>query len=243
MDSQDESYREPPTSPAEFEAPVDFPQGIEDGVFHHPALQGQGEPLAPPHYTAAWSPPTYEATEIRHAHETEAQEVLCSQQFQLIQCLLRFGLYGEKASLCHTLQHYETYELDNILVLLKDDEQHLAELEKDQKVNEILELVGPIRTFSHVSWRWAPFTAADMDAEQIAASIDEESYSLFRKVRFEDWVRHFAGYEEESVNRLFLLHGVLTRKICCHLLIHGDEREKYIQVEEVSRLSHGFRLF
>lgn len=95
-------------------------------------------------------------------------------------------------------------------------------------MNKILELVSPIRTFSHVSWRWAPFTVVDMDAEQIAASINEESYSLFRKVRFKDWVRHFAGYKEESVNRLFLLYRVLTRKICCHLLIYSDEREKYI---------------
>ncbi|KAI9733523.1 MAG: hypothetical protein M1835_003429 [Candelina submexicana] len=108
-------------------------------------------------------------------------------------------------------------------------------LEKDQKMDKILELVDPTRDFSQVGWRWAPYNAINTDVEQIAANIEEESYSLFRRIRFEDWVRYLTGYEEESVEDLFFQHRVLTHKIRCYLLRHRDERGKYTQVTEKLR--------
>lgn len=244
MNSQRRFYRNVRTHPREFGGLVDFPLRNEDSMFGDPLLQDQGEPPVPPPYTVLGSPPTYNGTHHPTAPptlspwwETEAREILCSQQFQLIQRLLRFRLYGQKDSLRHTLQHCWTCKLDKILVLLKDNEQPLPELEKNQKVDKIMELVDTIRDFSHVGWRWAPYNAADMDAEQIAANIDEESYSLFRRIRFEDWVRHLAGYEVESVDDLFFQHRILTHKIRCYLLRHRNEREKYIQVTEVTRLT------
>lgn len=245
MDSQDDSYRDPPSSPREIGIPVDNPSNTEDDCFHHLASEDSGEPSVSSPDTVLGSPPTYEASlgpEIRHQHEIEATEILCSQQFQLIQRLLRFRLFGQKDSLRHTLQH-RTCNLDKILVLLKDNGQSLAELEKNQKVDTILELVEPTRNSSDIGWRWSPYNAAGMDAQQIATKINEESYSLFRRIRFEDWVRYLMGYEEAFVEEMFSQHTVLTCRLHSYLLRHGNESENYTQVAEVSRLTYGPLIF
>ncbi len=211
MDSQVQSYQD---------------VNVADSVFDDlPSYTG----LMPP-------PPNYEVFET----EKEANTILRSQDFQSITQILRFRLYGHKDSLRQVLQHRWDCHLVEILIGLrplkfKDDHQAVAKLSKAQKIEVILGLVEPTQSPSPVHWSWKPWKAADeTDAGRIAADIDEESCSQFRKVPFMDWLRHAVGYQEDSVDQLVFQHENLSHSLFCYLCRHSEEKPKYFEVKKVN---------
>ena len=222
MDSQVQSYQGANGS----RPPLDFLQCIADNVSDDLPSYTK---LAPP-------PPNYEAFE----RETEAKTILRGQDFQSITQILRFRLYGHKDSLRQVLQHRWDCQLGEILIGLhptrfRDDHQAVAKLSKAQKIEVILGLVEPTQSPSPGYWSWKPYKAAnETDAGKIAADIDEESCSLFRKVPFRDWLRHAVGYQEQSVDQLVFQHENLSRRLSWYLCRHPEENHKYFEVKKVN---------
>ena len=91
--------------------------------------------------------------------ETEARTILLGQDFQSIELILQFRLYGHKDALRDVLRRRWECKLDRILSIIphtesKDDP--VTELKKDQKVEEILERVEPRHPVS-LPWSWKPY--------------------------------------------------------------------------------------
>lgn len=162
--------------------PLDSLQCIADNIFDD-LLSYTG--LAPPLQN-------YEAFEW----ETQAKTILRGQDFQSITQILRFRLYGHKDSLRQVLQRRWDCQLVKILFNLYPTgpeayHQAFAKLSKAHKIEKILKLIQPTQTPSPVYWNWKPYKAAnETDAGKIAADIDEESCSLFRRVPFSDWLNN-----------------------------------------------------
>ncbi|KAL9124562.1 MAG: hypothetical protein Q9217_006116 [Psora testacea] len=173
--------------------------------------------------------------------EAEAKTMLQDQDFMSIQQILRFRLYGEKDSLRHLLLCRSEYWLDQILLGLRPTRVGASHhtgvnLNRDQKVTEILATVEPNRPSSPMGESWAPYRAADeTDVKKIAADVAEDSGRQFNAVTFEDWFRSSIGYTEESVEGLLSQHTALSRRLHSYLRRHPSERDKYEKVEKELR--------
>ena len=168
--------------------------------------------------------------------EIDGLEILRSRKVNLVPGLLRFRLYGNKESLQDGLRDYSLIELDKILCSLATREPQPVAINKEQKVDQILDLVEPILLSCDFGSVWRPSEMANMDAPYIASCIHDESCAFFREVRFEDWVRHALGYAEQSVIQLFRKHKRISFRIRRYISANPMERETFSQVEEVSRL-------
>lgn len=255
MASQVQLHQGPDNSTNESQTPTDL---LREGVFDgSPSYNESG--LGLPDYertngpSALPAPPVYRASQPQDASavsnlnrpsfcwEMDARTILQGWDFYSIQQILRFRLYGHADSLRHALKYRWAYSLDQILLLRPNrvDRGHrtTAELKKDRKVEEILESVESTRLLLPMGWSWVPYKATgETDTEKIAADIDEESCSLFRKVPFENWLRYSVGYEEESVDELFFLHECLSRRLHSYLRRHHEETKKYVEVMKVNYL-------
>ncbi len=232
MDSQGQSSQNQPTHSMR---PGSCNSSTENDILRDPSTEGQGESQAPPAYGKFFDQPR-QALQLQQlfSFEAEAKKILCSDNLQLIQPLLRFGLYGDENSLRHNLQHIRTFKLDHILTALLGDTQMIVE--KDRKVNKILDLVESDRTPPNVGSDWEPRDTIAMDAEQIASRIELESHLLFKNIRVEHCLKHAIGWMERSIKNLFVQHRCFSFKIRCYLREYPMEREKFIHVEEVGPL-------
>lgn len=180
-------------------------------------------------------PPRYET----FGTEEQAKTILLSQDFLSITQILRFRLFGHKDLLQQVLQHRWDSQLGKILISLnpswlKDDLQADIDLNKAQKIKAILEIVEPTQSLP-ACWNWKPYKAAtETNIRKIAADIDEESCSLFRRISFTDWLRYAIGYKEESVNQLVFQHEVLCHRLSWYLNRHPEEIDKYLEVKKVN---------
>ena len=156
-----------------------------------------------------------------------------------IQSLFRFRLYRDKCIVRSVLQKRWEFVLDQLLFYLRstglnDDRPSVVRLKKDQKVDEILDLVEralPDPT-SHLSW--IPCAAQDeTDVTRIAANIDRMSCSLFKEILFEDWLRHVLGLDADSVNYLLFKHEYMCVRLCSYLRRKPGELDHYMKIEEV----------
>lgn len=90
-----------------------------------------------------------------------------------------------------------------------------------------------------MSWSWALYKATvEQSVEEIVTVIDEESCSLFREISFEDWLRYFIEYEKKFVNKFFLQHELLSRRLHSYLDRYSKETNKYIEVIKISYLRY-----
>ncbi|KAG8529799.1 uncharacterized protein KY384_005280 [Bacidia gigantensis] len=249
MDLQRQSIRDLSNNSTEAESLNNFPAGTGNGWLGDPSIEGQEEPQAPPTYVEALDQQTH-LPQLRRAvpqHDlasltlnqqpswwrAEAKKILCSGDLQLIQLLLRFGLYGDESSLHHNLQHVWTFRLDDILTVFMDRPQ--VNTEREHKVNKIVELAESDRTFLDVSSNWEPRDTVAMDAEQIAIGIEQESHWLFRNIRIENCLKYAIGWMEKSIEHLFVQHRCFSLKIRCYLREFPTQRKKFIHVEEKLR--------
>ena len=193
-------------------------------------MDSQVQSVNEPQLALTPTPPTYEAVE----RETEVKKILLSQDFQSIIQILRFRLYEHKDSL-QVLQHRWSNSLDKILINLDPTRLKDNDLSRTQYIDAILRLVEPTPPSPVCcSWSrsWKPTN--ETDARKIAAEINEESCSLFRKVSFTDWLRHAIGYQEESVAQLLFQHDCLSTRLSSHLRRHLEEIRKYLEVKKVN---------
>ena len=176
-------------------------------------------------------PPKYETSDI----EEQAKTILSSKDFLSIAQILRFRLFRHKDSLQRILENRWDYTLGKILISLnpswsKYDLQSVNDLKKAQKINAILEIVEPTPSLP-ACWKWKPSNAAtETDIKKIAADIDAESCSSFRRISFIDWLRYAIGYREESVDQLIFQHELLYQQLSEYLRQNPREVIKHLEI-------------
>jgi len=112
----------------------------------------------------------------------------------------------------------------------------------EQKVEKIVKLVEPTCPFSLPPRLLKPWQMKNVDTEQIADVIEQESLSLLEHVRFEDWLRHSLGYAERSVENLIRGQDCIAIRIPCYLRRYPAMTDTYRQVEQVSHCSRALSL-
>jgi hypothetical protein len=132
--------------------------------------------------------------------------------------------------------------LDSFLISFaaRDRYNEVLEWTRDHKAKELLQLLRPVvrRRPPVWDWSWTPPTFASQDSRLIAKGFHDTIYAAVHRVTFQEWVSYVHGNEEHAVTSL--LNGVWTSR---HSLYHGlmmlsrGEREKYMEVEEVSLCS------
>ena len=196
-----------------------------DSIFGLPTLQRR---ILPPQI-ASESPSAFHVR-----HEVQIADILHARSPWLVQSLFRFGLFGVTDSLRRTLQDIPVSSLDDILAILQCPEQP-SMLQQMQKIEKIIGLVEFDQSNSFSNWRWTPYNGESMHPDDIANEIDTESYRRVQDIHFEDWVRYFATAAGKIIDNLFHEHRLLAYNIHTHICAHRQEREKYVDVSEVSK--------
>ncbi|KAL2049686.1 hypothetical protein ABVK25_010027 [Lepraria finkii] len=114
------------------------------------------------------------------------------------------------------------------------DRQAVNDLNKDQKVEGILEkLVPPLPSSDPLDIQELHELLQEEDVSQSAVGLNEASCSAFKRIPFSDWARKARDPHElvELVDDFLDWHGSLQDIVESRLRDNPDEMEKYVQME------------
>ncbi|KAI9766710.1 MAG: hypothetical protein M1840_006354 [Geoglossum simile] len=168
--------------------------------------------------------------------ENETVKILQGDNLDDLKRLFRFRLYQDDSLPRYGLRDRPRVTLDTLLILLRleaGNQEPLPDLDVDQKVQGILGLLPQRPPPPNLVWEWTPQDALyKTDVESIATEIDRASYSQFRQIPFEGWVRYVLGYPEASVEKFLDQHHILCHQLSCFLSNQPEASKKFSQVEE-----------
>ena len=159
--------------------------------------------------------------------QKEANAALSSPDYETFRQVLRFRLHSSN----HDLEVELSFRSEEFVNHVLDDLRCRdgSQLSKEEKIRAILLVISEASAprLPGVKWTWGKALSAD----EIADSIDRNSYSLFQDLRFE----HLIKEEPRSrvIYHLGLQHLLLFFEIDRHLLFGPMERDKFVAVKEV----------
>lgn len=186
--------------------------------------------------------PVFDASVIapkRPWWETEAEDILRSTDFCVIQLLCRYRVFRDNSIPYLILQERWPLILDGFLLRLnagKITRDIVIKLSLDQKVEEILKRLMPSHPAPDFSLCVSYSMLLESDASRIASKLNGESLSWFEKITFSDYVRE-ALYPEKVVRSVKTFkdwHDLLFNEIFGYLKNFPQDVEKYTQIEQVS---------
>ena len=168
--------------------------------------------------------------------EDGAKSILRGNDLQDIKLVCRFRIYSDEDLPREILRTRWSSLLNTFFLnLYGGDRQTVNDLNKDQKVEGILEKLVPSLISSDRSDVQEPHELLQEDVSQSALGLNEASSSAFKRIPFSDWVRSARDpYEEvDLVDDFIDWHGSLQDLVECRLRDYPEEMEKYIQLEKV----------
>ncbi len=206
-------------------------QQLYNDVYHSMFLSNAGTHSSPPPY-----PSSVDDVPCRW-WEDGAKNILRGNDLQDIKLVCRFRTYSDEnlpREILHTrwLPSLNTFFLN----LHGGDRQAVNDLNKDQKVEGILEkLVPPLPSSDLSDIQELHELLREEDVSQSALGLSEASCSAFKRIPFSDWARSARDPHElvDLMDDFLDWHGSLQDIVESRLTDNPDEMEKYVQMETV----------
>jgi hypothetical protein len=195
----------------------------------------------PPPYveTSGFPPPYLSLVDESAAYwwEAGAEGILRGTDLYAIQLVCRFQTYGSRSDPGSILRTRWAPILDSFLLRLRPGEgANVVDLDKDQKVEEILKLLLPSLPPSDHLEDWPPDEVFnEPDTSRAALRLEDASNSNFKKISFSDWAGAARDPEDyvDSVEDFIDWHNGFCELLCERLKSIPGEMDKYAQIEMV----------